>query len=194
MPDQEPASLSDESLAVASREGDLSAFEEIVKRHEASVFRFLTSKTANRTDAEDLTQQVFLRAYRKLHLYKSQYRFLPWLYTIARRESIDHYRKSKPEVALDNELIDEQLPSDHLEQSDQHQIIWQSIRDLLPETTATAFWLRYEEDLSLAEIAKVLNLTQVHVRVLLHRGRVKLAKELKHTTLYGEIGTFKSHA
>lgn len=185
MPEKALTVLTDEELALNTQGGDLSSFDEIVRRHETSIYRFIVSKTNNPTDAEDLTQQVFVRAYQKIHLYQCRYRFTPWLFTIARRQCIQHYRQKKnPETELkesDRFAIDERLPSDHLEQSDACMAIWETIRKILPEVSATAFWLRYEQDLSLKEVAKTLNLTQVHVRVILHRARLKIAKHLTET-------------
>lgn len=180
MADQCFSDLSDEQLALLVQEGDLFAFDEIVRRHHHSIYRFLASKTANVSDAEDLTQETFVRAFQKIKLYKSKYRLLPWLFTIAHRQNIQLYRKrKKTECEFKDDLVDERLPSDRIEQSDAHIAIWQTIREVLPESSAIAFWLRYEEDLSLAEVASVLNLTQVHLRVLLHRSRVKLAKHME---------------
>ena len=177
---------SDEELAVATQSGDKQAFEEIVRRHETSIYRFLTTKTPRISDAEDLTQDTFVRAYNKIHLYNPDYRLLPWLFTIARRLNIQFYRKRKQENQLKGDLIDTRLPSDRIEQSDSHAAIWETIRDVLPERSASAFWLRYEEDLTLEECAKVLNVTQVHLRVMLHRSRTKLAKHMKSSEFIAE--------
>lgn len=180
------AEPSDEELAVAVQNGEVHAFDEIVRRHETSIYRFLATKTSRISDAEDLTQDTFIRAYNKIHLYKSEYRFLPWLFTIARRLAIQFYRKQRNESRLESDIVDVRLPSDRIEQSDNHAAIWETIREVLSEKSATAFWLRYEEDLSLTEVAQVLNVTQVHVRVIIHRSRLKLAKHMKRSELIAE--------
>ena len=194
MPNQDPHTiLTDEELALEAQGGDLSAFDEIVRRHESSIFRFLAART-NKTEAEDLTQQVFVRAYRKIHLYRCRYRFLPWLFTIARRESIQYYRNKKSETELESEVIDHRLPSDPIEQSDAHEALWETIREVLSEVSAAAFWLRHEEGLTIAEIATVLKLTQVHVKVLLHRARKKLADHLHRDSSLESPEPSTSHA
>ena len=171
--------LSDEELALEAKGGALSAFDEIVRRHEGAIYRFILARVNRAADAEDLTQQAFVKAYRKIHLYRCRYRFLPWLYIIARRTTIEFYRKNQGESDANAiEQVDARLPSDAVESRDTHRELWKQIRRILPEASATAFWLRYEENLSIAEVAKVLNRTSVHVKVLLHRARATLADKL----------------
>ena len=62
-------------------------------RHEARLFHFLCQKAPSRQDAEDLTQQTFVNAWQKLHLFRSDARFVTWIYTIARNLTVSHYRK-----------------------------------------------------------------------------------------------------
>lgn len=171
---------SDEELALETQGGSLAAFDEIVRRHEAAIFRFIRSRVRQPDDAEDITQQTFVKAYQKIGQFKFRYRFTPWLFTIARRLTIEHFRKHG-ERAFDEgpEEVDNKLPSDNLEAHESHRELWRQIRNLVPEQTATALWLKYEEQLSVAEVAKVIGRTTAHTKVILHRARKQLAAQLK---------------
>jgi RNA polymerase sigma-70 factor (ECF subfamily) len=94
MPAPDAKELSDEELACKTQAGSHAAFEELVFRYEARVFGFLQSRTGRIHDAQDLTQKVFVRAFRKIGRYNPRFRFASWLFTIARRESIGHYRRA----------------------------------------------------------------------------------------------------
>ena len=94
-PDSNPASqASDEELARQSQAGSLSAFDTLVERHHAAVYRLLLSCTRNEADACDLTQTAFLAAYRAIASFRPSLRFAPWLFSIARRKFLDHHRRT----------------------------------------------------------------------------------------------------
>ena len=88
-----PLTPDDQQLARDAQNGSLAAFEELVRRHEARLFHFLCQKMPSREDAEDMAQKSFITAWQKLHLYRAEASFATWLYTIARRLVISHYRK-----------------------------------------------------------------------------------------------------
>ena len=77
-------------------------------------------------------------------------------------------------VEFDQELVDERTPSGTMERSERHLVIWGTAKEHLPEPQFAALWLRYEEELSVKEIAATMNKTESHVKVLLHRARKKL--------------------
>ncbi|MEM7012822.1 MAG: sigma-70 family RNA polymerase sigma factor [Verrucomicrobiota bacterium] len=171
---------SDEELALETQGGSLSAFDEIVRRHESAIFRFVRSRVRQSNDAEDIAQQTFVKAYQKINQFKFRYRFAPWLFTIARRLTIEHFRKNGGAGGTEApEEFETKLPSDEIEAHESHRELWRQIRDLVPEQTATALWLKYEEQLSVAEIAKVIGRTTAHTKVILHRARKQLAEQLK---------------
>ena len=167
--------ISDEDLANETKKGSMAAFGELINRYEKRIFRFLRCKTPNPEDAEELTQSTFATAYRKIDLYKDEYKFSGWLFTIARRLCISFYRKQKmTHVEFDQELVDDRTPCGAIERSERHLVVWGTVKETLPEAQFTAMWLRYEEDLPLKEIASIMNKTETHVKVLLHRARKKL--------------------
>jgi RNA polymerase sigma-70 factor, ECF subfamily len=171
-------SPTDEELARDARAGSESAFEQLVYRYEGRIFQFLVRKTANAHDAEDLTQQAFVKAYRALERYNAKYRFSAWLYTIAGRLAVSHYRsrRAAPVAPESIEEADVRTPDAALSARESEGRLWDWAHARLRENEFTALWLRVREDLSVAEISGAMQKTQGHVKVLLFRGRRRLAK------------------
>lgn len=92
--------LSDEELMIRYRDGELRAFEVLLERHRQPVFNFLYRFVHERTQAEDLLQEVFLRVVRNAEGYQPRARFTTWMYTIARNLAIDQTRKAKHQRAV----------------------------------------------------------------------------------------------
>lgn len=171
--------LSDEELARETRAGSLAAFEQLVFRYEKRLFAFLCMKSPNTTDAEDLVQQVFIKAYRNIGRYSARYAFYTWLLGIARREVAGFYRNFRGQtVEFEPDMqVDERDPSRSLDGREQDELVWKWARRCLRDDQYTALLLVYHEDLSVKEAAKVMQRTVSSVKVLLHRGRKKLAEE-----------------
>ena len=167
-----------EILAERSQAGCLESFEQLVSYYESQIFNFHCQFTSNRHDAEDLTQETFLRAYRSLPRYKPSLSFATWLFTIARRSAASHCRSSirteAPPIEAETDLED---PATLLERKDDHQSLWSVVRTLKPKQSE-ALWLRYSKGFSIAETARIMNTNQIQVRVLLHRARARLSKML----------------
>jgi RNA polymerase sigma-70 factor (ECF subfamily) len=174
----ERAEPSPEELAQRSQAGCLASFERLVWHYESQIFNFLRQVTRNPQDAEDLTQETFVKAYRSLPRYTPSLAFAPWLFVIARRTAASHFRSAGQfeELPVDSEAAEE-TPATVLEQSDERQSLWKLVRMLKPKQ-AEAVWLRYAEGFSVAETARVMRTNQVHVKVLLHRARSNLFKML----------------
>jgi RNA polymerase sigma-70 factor (ECF subfamily) len=167
----------DTLLAHEARAGSASAFATLVHRYHARVFGFLLALTRHRQDAEDLTQETFLRAWRKFGRYDPGQPLLPWLFTLARRQSIAALRKkSRP-------LLPEELPfpaeSGEAAPSDDGDWLWEAARRELSAESYSALWLHYRQELALKEVAKVLGKREGAVKVLLHRARKTLAESLR---------------
>src|SRR6478672_168395 len=90
--------LSPEDLAERAAAGSVPSFGELVTRFEVRVFNFLLRKMGSRADAEDLTQESFVRAWERITSYDRQWRFSTWLFTIASRLAVSHYRRQRPVV------------------------------------------------------------------------------------------------
>lgn len=169
----------DEDVAHRAREGSQEAFETLVHRHEKRIFNFLLRRTESREDAEDLSQQTFVKAYVGLRRYDSSLPFAPWLYTIARRVAATHARacrrQRRPAEGFGEPAVDLVTPARILSEGEQAADLWAWARRRLSDDQFTALWLQIREDFSVAAIAAVMGRTRVSVKVLLHRGRRRLA-------------------
>jgi RNA polymerase sigma-70 factor, ECF subfamily len=175
------SNLSDEELARQSQAGSLASFEELVSRHEGRIFRLLARCCGNESQAEDLTQITFVTAYRSLHQYDPTRPFGAWLSVIAHRKFIDHYRKRRLESSVGEfpEPVDANDPAALLDQREQHTGLWNRVRSLLGADQFSVLWLKYQEDLSVREIARLLRRTETSVKVLLFRARQALPRSLR---------------
>ena len=171
--------VSDEGLARRSQAGSLVAFEELVFRYESRIYRFVANSCCNESDVREVTQDTFVRAFQAIAQFDSRRGFAPWLFTIARRKCIDRHRAAPPATGEPMpDLPDHDDPAELLARREERQNLWQLAGRLLPEAQFQALWLRYAEDMNLAEIAQVLRKTQTHVKVLLFRARRTLGRGL----------------
>lgn len=169
--------LSDEELACRAQQGCREAFAELVDRFGGRLQQFLRKKVGNVHDAEDLTQDTFVRAYRFLESYKGTGRFSTWLFTIAHRLASSHYRRM-PNIQIGEEpQATNPEPIEVLAEQERKKSLWDAARNL-SENQFEALWLKYSEDMTIKEIARVMGKSQVHVKVLLYRGRKNLADRL----------------
>jgi len=166
------SSESDEELASLARSGQIKAFDELVRRHWAGIRRFLLGYLPDGS-SDDIAQETFLRAYRKIEQYDGNRPFLPWLFTISRRLALNEIRSKKRqrEVSLSSHLVDE-TPED---QSAFFGPLWQLAKDRLSADSYAVLRLHYAEDLSIEEVAGVLGKGKIATKVMLHRARRKLS-------------------
>ena len=170
------------ALAVAAKEGCIDSFEQLVARLEARLFAFIFQKTGNHHLTQDLLQSTFVTAYRKLHRYNPKYAFTTWIYTIASRLTINHFRRRQPVEAEHADRTVDATPRSNLMATEKARGIWNRARELLPENQFAALWHFYGEERNLAETAGVMNKSVGSVKVLLHRARRKLAEALPART------------
>jgi RNA polymerase sigma-70 factor, ECF subfamily len=176
-----PQARTDEALAAQTSAGSLEAFEELLSRYEARIYSFVLNLCRNAEDARELTQDTFVTAYQRIRTFKPKYRFSAWLFTIAKRKWIDRFRVSDP--ACENwvnenvpEVVD---PASTLEIREAEATLWETARRELKPLQFEALWLRYAEEMDLAEIAQVLGKSRTHVKVLLFRARQALIGKLQ---------------
>ena len=170
----------DEELVGQSLAGSLEAFEGLVYRHEARIYRFLCQRCHNAEDARDLTQATFVSAFRHLRQFKLQRSFRSWLFRIARNKSIDFLRSRRVQEALVSDaLVDHNDPEAALDQREQADCLWSLARDGLTGDQFDVLWLRYQESLSVREIARALQRTETGVKVSLFRARQRLERLLR---------------
>lgn len=169
---------SDAALATRWRQGDVRAYEAIVARHLDPVRRFLISRCGNPGDADDLCQEIFLEVCQKIGNYTPGQSFTGWLYTIARRRSIDLWRRTRPMEPFDPDHhggVVDRSPARVSEEHDEAVTAWNKVHSLLSENQATALWLKVQGGHPISEIATMMNQSPENVRVLLFRARQQLA-------------------
>ena len=175
-------SIDDQTLALQAKHGCMDSFEELVRRYQTPLLHFLV-QFGDRTDAEDIAQDTFIRAYRNLDGYRAKWRFSTWLFTIARRLAINCRRKKHlPEAApVEAACSDSPGPDASLMEKENKQKIWNIASNVLTEEQYTAVWLYYVEDMPVKEIAAVLDRYLPATKMILHRARQKLMPALKET-------------
>jgi RNA polymerase sigma-70 factor (ECF subfamily) len=167
----------DEELAREARAGSRSAFEELALRYKRRLFVYLRPRLGSDQDTEDMVQETFLKLYRNIDRYDPAYRFSTWLYTAATRLAISSYRKKKiavmplPSEEAGGVADPAAVPPAGMEASG----LWDSARTLAA-SQFRVLWLRYGEDLEVAEIARALGKSRVAISLLLHRARTNLMK------------------
>ena len=179
------------TLVHAAKAGDISAFEELVRRYDRNVFRIAQHITQNREDAEDVVQDAFLKAYQNLGNFQEQSKFYTWLVRIAVNEALMRLRRRRPErmVSLDEDIKTEEdsmprevadwapNPEQLYTQGELKDILGKTIQGL-PPSFRTVFVLRDVEGLSTEETAEALDLSIPAVKSRLLRARLQLRERL----------------
>ena len=169
-------------LALAAQGGCMESFEQLVSRFEGQLFHFLLKKTGDHHLSQDLLQTTFVIAYRKLHRFNPKYAFSTWIYTIANRQAINHFRRQRPFDSEDADRVVEETPDTEMLAAERAHQLWAKARRLLTEAQYDALWFFYGEDRNLEQTARVMDRSAGSVKVLLHRARNKLADELPKET------------
>lgn len=173
--------MTDSDLARRARAGSVSDFNDLLRRYEARVYNFVLGRVSSREDAEDLTQTIFIKAYTNMKRYNPKHKFETWIFCIARRETISRYRTDhrKIHVPLFSEIEDSSdSPSDAMEKAETAKHLWGVAFEKLDQRQFDALWMRYREDMSVAETAQVLEASAGATKVLLHRARQTLSEAL----------------
>lgn len=165
--------------------GDTNAFAVLVDSYKDLVFTLALRMVKNREEAEEVSQDTFIKAFKSLDKFKGKSKFSTWIYRVAYNTCLDRLKKIKREyhvVAID-EFTEHQVKTldnalDQMEQ-DEHKQKIQECLQLLPGDDSFLLTLYYFEELSLGEISKVVNLTANNVKVKLFRSRKKLTAILK---------------
>lgn len=169
----------DFQLIQIAQEGNAEAFGEIYERYAQQVFRFLYAHLDSRLDAEDLTEEVFLRVWQSLSNFREQGApFIAFLFRIARNALIDHYRhigKSKSQVSVEDVTLRDGNPGpgELVAASIEHEEI-QDVMEQLREDYRTVLVLRFLSELSPDETALAMGRSTGAVRVLQHRALAAL--------------------
>ena len=165
-----------------ARNGDRAAFGEIYDMHVDSVYRYLLYRVREPSDAEDLTSEVFTRAFANIHRYKWQGKsFLAWLYTIARNAVTDRRRRDRPTVELDNAYgLASEGPTAHdlAVRGENVEALRGAVKHLTGEQQEV-LTLRFVENLSSREVANILGKNEGAIRALQFRALGRLRKILR---------------
>ena len=173
-------SLSDTYYIERILAGDTSCFASLFDRYGKQVYAWVCRVIQNREDAEELTEDVFVKAFQHLESFRGESDFLTWLYRIAYNLSISAVRKKKVEYLAieDSQLsnVSEEMIQDQLGQTDSSERL--DLLDLaleqLPPDDRALILLFYKEDKSIEELAQITGLSIANIKVKLHRTRKKL--------------------
>jgi len=165
-------------LAIAAQGGCIESFEALVEQFEKPLYRFLLTKTGNHHQAEDLVQDTFLITCRKLNRFNPAYPFSSWIFTIANRLAISHFRKQKP-MQEERDIPTDKTPLCEVLAAEVSETLWEKAQHLLSANHYTALWLFYTEGMTIEQVAEAMNRKPSSIKVWLHRARKRLASHLK---------------
>ena len=187
-----------------TQSGDMAAFRELVERHKKNVYYLALDMTGNHHDAEDLSQEVFIKAYKNIGGFRADAKFSSWLYRITMNTCIDQNRKKSVKAMRLKETFDEtHIPthesfgSDVVKSPDKKAeagLMQKHIDQALQKLTdkeRSVFVLRHYQHLQLNEIADVLKITVGTVKSTLFRALQRLQKELAFYK--ADLGLENSH-
>jgi len=186
------AASDDLDLVHASKNGDVTAFEQLVKRYDRKLLRIAQNVTHNREDSQDAVQEAFLKAFQHLGEFREDSQFSTWLIRITLNQSLMKVRKQRRSIRevppeedfqsgenmLPIEVADwAPNPEQLYRASELRDILIKALRELRP-ILSVVFVLRDIEGLSIAETAEVLSLSHSAVKARLWRGRLQLRERL----------------
>jgi RNA polymerase sigma-70 factor (ECF subfamily) len=176
-----------ETLIERCLQGDQAAWDAIVRQHWRKVFNVAYKFVGKHDEAEDLTQEIFLKIFKSLDTFDRRANFQTWLISVSRNLCIDHYRsvrKERETIARDVDASElataapEAGPMAALEQRDRVTLLRQALARL-PTTLRTAVLLRDIQELSYQEIADRLAVPEGTVKSRINRGRTELARQIR---------------
>jgi RNA polymerase sigma factor (sigma-70 family) len=180
------AETDDIALIQQVLQGQTNAYAVLVDRYQNYVFTLVLRYVKSREDAEEVAQDVFVKAFRSLSAFKGTAKFSTWLYTVATTTSITFLRKKKLEVhSLDNDKVfevadsvDSGFRANQIEQKSKVNMVNEAIKMLSPDD-AQIITLFYKGEQSLEEIAAILGKEVNAVKVQLHRARGRLKDKMQ---------------
>jgi RNA polymerase sigma factor (sigma-70 family) len=178
--------LNDNELISKVLSGDQQAYASLVSRYQNYVFTLALRFTKSREDAEEVSQDIFIKAYRAMADFRGASKFSTWLYTIVNTTCITFLRKKKLEVhSLDNEKVfevadnqDSGMRANMIEQKSRVSMVNQAIK-MLSADDAEVITLFYKSEQSLEEIAQILGVEANTAKVRLHRARTRLKEKME---------------
>ena len=180
--------LSDEKLILRFQEGDINAYNELVKRYKDRLLNFVFRYFNNREQAEDVVQDTLIKLYTHASYYKKIAKFSTWIFTIAKNNALTELRKNKRKQTdslwtEDGQVIDINSKEQSLDVKVQNEIAIDQLNkflDEIPENFRMAVVLRDFQELSYDEISKILEIPIGTIKSRINRGRIQLAEKMKH--------------
>jgi RNA polymerase sigma-70 factor (ECF subfamily) len=177
-----PTSTAEECAECARSSQCAACFEELVRRFQSPLLHFLIRRLGSRHDAEDVLQETFLTAHRKLASYSPSWRFSTWLFTIGYRLASTKKRRRRwfmPDGGRNaNGKLSADDPHAAARDKERRHNLWDDVAQILDHDAFTAVWLSYVESMPADEIGRILGRSPNAVRILLHRARVRLTDQI----------------
>src|SRR5690349_650100 len=169
----------DLELAARCRAGDADAFEELYRQHARRLYSLVVRMIGSAQDAEDLLQEVFLQAYRKLPGFRGESTLGTWLYRLTMNHCLDHLRgrqakMSRATASIDEESVDEPAAPDPVVPSAISRMDLERAIEALPPGSKAAFLLHDVEGFEHQEIAAILGISEGTSKSQVHKARMKL--------------------
>jgi RNA polymerase sigma-70 factor (ECF subfamily) len=185
MGDSQTIDLADAELIARAQAGDVKAFGELYEKYVVLIYRYVLARVNSESDAEDLTEIVFLRAFESLHRYKERgRRFSAFLYQVARNALVDHYRQQRRTETIEavERLPSQDPPPDERMLADERSSVLRRAMAELPADYQEVIRLRIILSLPTAVVGEWLDRSEGAVRVLLHRALKALRRKMERSS------------
>ena len=172
-------------LVQSCLKGEASGFEQLLNRYKNRIFSFACRMVKNSEDAEDIAHEAFVKAFRSLSSYNSDYLFITWLFKITHNKCLDFLRSKKPNfISLDDDDVyfEPEHPSDSPENALDLKIEYEQAENLLmslPLLYREALLLQYREDMTCKQISEIMRIPEGTVKIRLFRGKAIIKEKLK---------------
>lgn len=153
----------------------------LVKRHQNKVYAYINSIVYNKEDAQDLTQETFVKVFQNIHMFSQSYKLTTWIYTIARNHAIDFRRSAKtPTISVEDARINldvymTESPEHTLIRDERNKNLWETITKLR-DVYQTIIELRYYKGYTYKEIAQEMNIPEGTAKAYVHQAHKAIRK------------------
>ncbi len=178
----------DEELVEKIKDGNIAAFEEIIIRYKAKIYKIIFSIIKDPQDAEDLVQEVFIKVYSSIRKFRGRSRFYTWLYRITVNVALNYLRKNKKNLEFIDDIgfsLKEKEIEEHIWTQEVIKEIF-SLANTLPKKEKLIFILKFQNGLSNKEISEVVGLSRDSVKANLYHALKKMRKFLMEKGFLGD--------
>ncbi len=183
----------DDILVDKVLKGDSKSFETLIKKHQGMVYNYIYKLTLNKEDAEDMTQEVFIKVYNNLYSFEKKSNFSTWVFKIAINTLNSHFRKkkdydlNKDEALMNIKCSEKDIPEEALDLKEKRQEALKILEGLTLEQK-NAIILKYIKGFSYKEIGEILGVNEDSAKMKVHRAKKKLCNIRKSKVV--ERGVF----